>query len=113
MDLLFVLVILFVVCIIVSMVGAILLFFIQNRKIQNTIFFALACWAFFNSYVNAVSIPMIYMGQQMLAWIFGFVSAISLLIRYAGKSEERYTVSNILLTTSIVSSALGVFLFMR
>ncbi len=113
MDLLFVLVLLFVVCIVVSILGSILLFFVWNRKIQNAIFFALACWAFFISYVNAISIPMIYIGQQMLSWIFGFMSAVALLIRYAGKTGKRYIVSNILVTVSIVSSALGVFLFMQ
>lgn len=113
MDLLFVLVLLFVACMVVSILGSILLFFVRNRKIQNAIFFALACWAFYISYVNAISIPMVYMGQQMLAWIFGFVSAFSLLIRYAGKTEKRYIISNILVTISIVSSALGVFLFMQ
>lgn len=111
MDSLFVLVLLFVVCIVVSVLGTILLFFVPNRKIQNSIFFALTCWAFFISYVNAISIPMVYMGQQMLAWILGLLSAFALLIRYAGKAERRYTVSNVLVTASIVSSALGVFLF--
>lgn len=113
MDSLFILVLLFVICIVVSILGAILLFFIRNRKIQNAIFFALSCWAFFISYVNAISIPMLYMGQQMLAWIFGFFAAFALLIRYAGKAEKRYTISNILAMVSIVSSALGAFLFMQ
>lgn len=68
---------------------------------------------FFISYINAISIPMVYMGQQILAWIFGFVSAFSLLTRYAKKMEKRYIISNILVTISIASSALGIFLFMR
>ncbi len=113
MDILFVLVFLFVACIVISILGSILLFFVQNRKIQNVIFFALVCWAFCISYVNAISIPIVYMGQQMLAWILGFVSAFSLLIRYAGKTEKRYIISNVLVTISIVSSALGVFLFVQ
>lgn len=113
MNLLFFLVGLFVACIIVSILGAILLFFVHNQKVQNKIFFALACWAFFISYLNAISIPVLYMGQQMLAWIFGFLAAIALLMRYAGKTEKRYTASNILVTISLVSSALGVFLFMQ
>lgn len=113
MDLLFISVFLFIACIVISILGSILLFFVQNRKIQNVIFFALACWAFFISYINAISISIVHMGQQMLAWILGFVSAFSLLIRYAGKTEKRYTVSNILVMISIVSSALGVFLFIQ
>ncbi len=113
MDSLFILIVLFVACIVVSILGAILLFFIQNKRIQNGIFFALSCWAFFISYLKAISIPMAYMGQQMLAWIFGFFAAAALLLRYAGKKESRYMVSNILVTVSIVSSALGVFLFMQ
>lgn len=113
MDSLFLLVVLFVLCIVVSVLGAILLFFIRNRRLQNGIFFALACWAFFISYLNAVSIPMAYMGQQMLAWVFGFLSAAAMLLRYAGKKESRYAISNILVTISIVSSALGVFLFIQ
>ena len=56
---------------------------------------------------------MLYLGQQMLAWIFGFLAAFALLIRYAGKTDRRYAVSNILVTISIVSSALGVFLFVQ
>ena len=113
MDSLFTLVVLFVLCIVVSILGAILLFFIRNRKIQNAVFFALSCWSFFISYVNAISIPMVYMGQQMLAWIFGFLSAAALLLRYAGKKESRFVISNILVTVSIVSSALGVLLFVQ
>ena len=113
MDLLFILVVLFAICIVVSILGTILLFFIQNRKIQNVIFFVLACWAFFISYVNAVSIPMLHMGSQLLAWAFGFLSAFALLIRYAGKTEKRYIVSNVVVTISVISSALGVFLFMQ
>ena len=113
MDSLFILVLLFVACIVVSILGAVLLFFVHNRRIQNTVFFALSCWAFFISYINAISIPMLYMGQQMLAWIFGFLSAAALLIRYAGNAEKRYTVSNILVTISILSSSIGVFLFMQ
>ena len=113
MDLLFVLVLLFIVGMVVSILGTILLFSVRNRKLQNTIFFVLSCWAFFISYVNAISIPVVYMGQQMLAWIFGFLSAAALLIRYAGKTEKRYLVSNLLVTISVVSSGLGVFLFMQ
>ena len=113
MNSLFVLVVLFVACIVVSIFGAILLFFIRNKKVQNGIFFVLSCWAFFISYLNAISIPMAYMGQQMLAWIFGFLAAAALLLRYAGKKESRYIASNILVTISIVSSALGLFLFMQ
>ncbi len=113
MDSLLVLVVLFVACIVISLLGAVLLFFIRNRKVQNTIFFALSCWAFFISYLNATSIPMVYIGQQMLAWIFGFFSAAALLLRYAGKKESRYIASNILVTISIVSSAMGLFLFME
>ena len=85
MDSLFILVILFVTCIVVSILGAVLLFFIRNRRIENGIFFALSCWALFISYLNAICIPKAYMGQQMLAWIFGFFAAVGLLLRYAGK----------------------------
>lgn len=113
MDLLFILVVLFIACIVVSILGTILLFFVQHQKIQNKIFFALACWAFFISYLNAISIPILYMGQQMIAWIFGFLAAIALLIRYAGKQEKRYMTSNILLSASVAASSLGVFLFMQ
>ena len=113
MDSLFVLVVPFVACIVVSIFGVILLFFIRNKKVQNGIFFTLSCWAFFISYLNAISIPMVYKGQQMLAWIFGFLAAAALLLRYAGKKESRYIASNILVTISIVSSALGLFLFMQ
>ena len=113
MDLLFVFVLLFVVCIVVSILGAILLFFVRNRKIQNIIFFVLACWSLILSYANAASIPVLYMGQQLLAWMFGFLSVAALLIRYAGKTEKRWLISNVLVTVSIVSSGVGVFLFMQ
>ncbi len=113
MTLLFHLILLFVACVVVSILGAILLFFVHNQKMQNAIFVVLGGWAFVISYVNAISIPMVYVGQQMLAWIFGFLAAVALLIRYAGKTHKRYLVSNVLVTISLVSSALGMFLFMQ
>ena len=113
MDPLIFLVILFIICIVVSIIGVFLLFFIQTRKIQNVVFFILACWALYMSYKNASAIPMNYIGEQMIAWSFGFLAAIALLMRYAGRTENRYIISNVMVTISVVSSVLGIFLFSR
>ncbi len=113
MDLLFFSVLLFIVCIVASIIGVFFLFCIQTRKIQDVVFFILACWALYISYRNASSIPMNHMGQQMLGWAFGFLAAIALLLRYAGKTEARYRISNVMVALSIVSSVLTLFLLNR
>ncbi len=113
MDLLIFSIILFIICTVASLIGVFLLFLIQTRKIQNVVFFILACWALYISYMNASTIPISHIGQQMLGWAFGFLAAIALLLRYAGKTEARYRISNVMVALSIVSSVLTLFLLSR
>ena len=113
MDLLIFSVILFIVCIAASIIGVFLLFLMQNKRMQNVVFFVLACWALYISYLNASTLPIDHIGQQLLGWLFGFVAAVALLLRYAGKTEARYPISNVMVALSTVFSVLCLFLLAR
>ena len=103
------LLIMFVVMVVVSFLGILFLFLSNNRKLQNGVFFFLACWGMLLSWMNATSGPSNYISRQLLAWAIGFIAVIAMLIRYAGHSENRFKYSNILVSLSIVSSVLTMF----
>ena len=103
------LLIMFVVMVVVSFLGILFLFLSNNKKIQNGVFFFLACWGMLLSWMNATSGPSNYISRQLLAWAIGFIAVIAMLIRYAGHSENRFPYSNILVSLSVVLSVLTMF----
>ncbi len=91
---------LFIFILVVSVLGISLIFILKNQKIKNVLFYFLAIWSMFIAYLNATSLPTNYMVQQIIAWLFGFISIIAIIIKI--KKTEETNIPYILVTISIL-----------
>lgn len=99
------LLIFFVFILVISILGISLLFFLENRKIKNVLFYLLAVWSILIAYLNASSLPTNYLGQQIMAWLFGSISIIAIIINLKKTGETN--IPYILVTISVF---LGIFM---
>ncbi|EOU1682416.1 hypothetical protein QTH11_02130 [Clostridium perfringens] len=99
------LLIFFVFILVISILGISLLFFLKNRKIKNVLFYFLAVWSILIAYLNASSLPTNYLGQQIMAWLFGSISIIAIIINLKKTGETN--IPYILVTISVF---LGIFM---
>lgn len=99
------LLIFFVFILVISILGISLLFFLKNRKIKNVLFYFLVVWSILIAYLNASSLPTNYLGQQIMAWLFGSISIIAIIINLKKTGETN--IPYILVTISVF---LGIFM---
>ncbi|MCX0371029.1 hypothetical protein LIZ77_09620 [Clostridium perfringens] len=99
------LLIFFVFILVISILGISLLFFLKNRKIKNALFYFLAVWSILIAYLNASSLPTNYLGQQIMAWLFGSISIIAIIINLKKTGE-----TNMPYTLVTISVFLGIFM---
>ncbi|MGV1062958.1 hypothetical protein ACQR2W_05100 [Clostridium perfringens] len=99
------LLIFFVFILVISILGISLLFFLKNRKIKNVLFYFLVVWSILIAYLNASSLPTNYLGQQIMAWLFGSISIIAIIINFKKTGETN--IPYILVTISVF---LGIFM---
>ena len=98
------LLILFIFILVVSILGISLLFLLKNQKIKDVLFYFLAIWSMLIAYLNATSLPTNYIGQQIIAWLFGSISIIAIIIKV--KKTRETNIPYILVTVSVL---LGIF----
>ncbi|GAB6169570.1 hypothetical protein JCM1393_20300 [Clostridium carnis] len=90
--------ILFIFMTVVSLLGVFLLYFLKNKTGKNIIFYGLVIWSMLIAYLNATSLPTNFLVEQFIAWGFGFVSIIAIIIKV--KNPEKTTIPYILVTAS-------------
>ena len=105
MAIIFSLILLYVSTLVVSILGISLLFFLKNRKLKNVVFYFLVIWSIFIAYLNAIGLPTNYIVQQIIAWLFGAISIIAIIIKVKKTGETN--IPYILVTISVL---LGIFM---
>ena len=103
------LLIFFIVMAVVSGLGLAFLYLLKNEKIKNGLFYFLAIWAMGIAYINATSLPSNYLGEQLIAWAFGFLSVLAIIIKI--KKLEKPMIAHLLVTASILCSMTDLFFF--
>ena len=98
------LLILSVFILVLSILGISLLFFLKNSKLKNVVFYFLVIWSILIAYLNATSLPTNYIVQQIIAWLFGSISIIAIIIKVKktrGNKYSLYTCNNFSFTWNI------------
>ena len=98
------LLILSVFILVLSILGISLLFFLKNSKLKNVVFYFLVIWSILIAYLNATSLPTNYIVQQIIAWLFGSISIIAIIIKVkklGGNKYSLYTCNNFSFTWNI------------
>lgn len=99
------LLVLSVFILVVGILGISLLFFLKNRKLKNVVFYFLVIWSMLIACLNATSLPTNYIVQQIMAWLFGAISIIAIIIKVKKIGETN--IPYILVTISVL---LGIFM---
>lgn len=99
------LLVLSVFILVVGILGISLLFFLKNRKLKNVVFYFLVIWSMIIACLNATSLPTNYIGQQIIAWLFGSISIIAIIIKVKKLGETN--IPYIFVTISVL---LGIFM---
>lgn len=104
------LVITFIVMSIVSILGVLLMYLSKNEKVKKVFFYFLAVWGMVIAYCNVLSNPETWTESIILAWALGALSVVALLIQVCLKQENRFRITRILVTLSVVAGMLDCFL---
>jgi len=110
MDSLALLVITFMVMSLVSVVGVILLYAVKNEKFKKGMFYFLAIWGMIIAYCGVLSTPEYMLGEIIISWMLGGLSAVALLIQLCMKNEKRFQIARILVTISVAAGLVNCFL---
>lgn len=103
------LLIMFIVMAVISGLGIALLYLVKNNKAKNIIFYFLAIWAMLIAFINATSLPSNYLLQQIIAWSFGFLSIIGIIINIVKK--DKVNLSYLFITASVLLGLADLFFF--
>lgn len=101
------LLIIFIVMAVVSGLGIALLYLVKNNKIKNGLFYFLAIWAMLIAFINATSLPSNYLIQQIIAWSFGFLAIIGIIINILKK--DKVNLSYLFVTASVLLGLADLF----
>ena len=93
------LLVLFMVMSIISVMGLVLLFLLKGEKGQKAVFY----------FMTANSYPTNYIKEQLIAWAFGALAMIALLIQICGKSERSFLTAKVLVAASVVLGMVALF----
>ena len=104
------LLILFVSMSVISILGIGLLYLLKDEKKKRVVFYALAVWGMLISAFSATSQPTNMVYQQLIAWGFGFLSVIGILVHVKAKNDASYKIARILVVLSVVLGVLKLFL---
>lgn len=105
------LVILFVVMIVISAIGILLMFLCKNEQLAKGVFYFLCIWGMLIAGLNVYGIPEEWIGEIVLACGFGVLSVIALLLQLCLKAEKRFMIAKILVTVSVIAGLIHCFLF--
>ena len=103
------LLVLFMVMSIISVMGLVLLFLLKGEKGQKAVFYFMAVWGMVIAWMTANSYPTNYIKEQLIAWAFGALAVIALLIQICGKSERSFLTAQGLVAASVVLGMVALF----
>lgn len=105
------LLILFIVMSVISILGLLLMYLVKNERVKTALFYIMAVWGMVVAYLGASSLPSNFTTERILAWAFGFLSVIGLLLHLRSEAGSRRTAAYILVTASVVLGVVKLFLF--
>ena len=103
------LLVLFMVMSIISVMGLVLLFLLKGEKGQKAVFYFMAVWGMVIAWMTANSYPTNYIKEQLIAWAFGALAVIALLVQICGKSERSFLTATVLVAASVVLGMVALF----
>ena len=102
------LLVLFMVMSIISVMGLVLLFLLKGEKGQKAVFYFMAVWGMVIAWMTANSYPT-NIKEQLIAWAFGALAVIALLVQICGKSERSFLTAKVLVAASVVLGMVALF----
>ena len=102
------LLVLFMVMSIISVMGLVLLFLLKGEKGQKAVFYFMAVWGMVIAWMTN-SYPTNYIKEQLIAWAFGALAVIALLVQICGKSERSFLTAKVLVAASVVLGMVALF----
>lgn len=96
------LLVLFMIMSIISVMGLVLLFLLKGEKRQKAVFYFMAVWGMVIAWMTANSYPTNYIKEQLIAWAFGALAVIALLVQICGRSERSFLTAKVLAAASVV-----------
>ena len=105
------LVILFAAMSVVSVLGLLVMHLVKSKKKQKIFCCILAVWGMLIAWMAADSTATNLIGQQLIAWAFGALGAVGLLVQLCGKGEKSPLTARILVTLSVILGMLNLFFF--
>ena len=103
------LLVLFMVMSIISVMGLVLLFLLKGEKGQKAVFYFMAVWGMVIAWMTANSYPTNYIKEQLIAWAFGALAVIALLVQICAKSERSFLTAKVLVAASVVLGMVALF----
>lgn len=96
------LLVLFMVMSIISVIGLVLLFLLKGEKKQKAVFYFMSVWGMIIAWMTVNSYPTNYIKEQLIAWAFGALAVVALLVQICGRSESSFLTAKVLTTASVV-----------
>ena len=109
MDPLGALVITFFVMSIISIAGIVLLYLSKNEKMKKGMFFFLSVWAVVVAYCGVLSSGF-FISDGLTSMFFGALGIVGLLMQLTSKKENKFQISRVLVTISVVAGMIDCFL---
>lgn len=103
------LLIFFVTLAAVSGLSITLLYVSKKPKTKNTLFYLLMALSMFITFLNVTSLPSNYLMQKIIALGLGLISLIALIVKL--KASQKTSVSNLLVSASVLSGLIYLFFF--
>ena len=70
---------------------------------------SVAVWGMVIAWMTANSYPTNYIKEQLIAWAFGALAVIALLVQICGKSERSFLTAKVLVAASVVLGMVALF----
>ena len=105
------LVILFAAMSVISALALLIMLLVKDEKKKKILCYFLGIWGMLIAWMSADSLPSNYIVQQIIAWGFGVLGVVGLLIQICGKSSKHAVIARVLVSLSVVLGLLYLFFF--
>lgn len=104
-----ILLITFIVSSVISLLGLLFMFLLKNERAKAIAFYCMSIWGMIISAYAAISQPTNFTTARLIAWAFGFLNVIALIIHVRAKSKTQYMTAYVLVSISVVLGILKLF----
>lgn len=102
-----ILLLLFIALTVAGGLGVGFLFLAKNQKVQNILFYFVAVLGMIIAFISATGYPSNYIAQSVMAWIWGFLAIIAIIIKI--KNPEKANLAKWIATASVVIGLIQLF----